>query len=44
MKIHTVHKPCPVPLHWREQRDIDVKRGVLEKIPQMFLIPGVRSL
>ena len=48
MKIHTapdaipvvVHKPCPVPLHWREQvkRDIeaDVKRGVLEKIP-----PGV---
>ena len=43
MKIHTVHKPCPVPLHWREQvkRDIHVKRGVLEKIPQGFLLPGV---
>ena len=32
-----------VPLHWREQvkRDIGVQRGVLEKIPQGFLIPGV---
>ena len=48
MKIHTdpeavpvaIHKPCPVPMHWREQvrKDIeaDVKRGVLEKVP-----PGI---
>ena len=48
MKIHTapnavphvVHKPAPVPLHWREKvaKDIeaDVSRGILERVP-----PGI---
>ena len=37
---HLVHRPAPVPLHWREAVakgiEEDVKRGILEKFP-----PGV---
>ena len=55
MKIHTkpeavphlVHRPAAVPLHRREKVakdiDADVKRGILERVPQGSLIRGVQE-